>query len=97
MLMRLHQSDIERIAANWPALKLASSSAPDAAGFVMVDVPALPEFERAKSGMGDRLALFLHRLGFRKWQGCGCAKRQAWLNRFGQNMAMVWKRLFDKN
>ena len=32
-------------------------------------------------GLGDTIALGLQALGIRKRKGCGCGKRQAWLNR----------------
>lgn len=34
-----------------------------------------------KIGLGTRIAEFLKRLGIRQKPGCGCAKRQSWLDR----------------
>ena len=33
-------------------------------------------------GMGDIVASVLHRMGVRKKPGCGCERRQKWLNSF---------------
>lgn len=36
-----------------------------------------------KPGWGDKAAAFFKRLGYRQTPSCGCAERQAKLNRFG--------------
>lgn len=45
----------------------------------------------APLGLGDRMCKFLLRLGIRKRPGCGCGRRQAWLNRFGERVARAWR------
>lgn len=47
-------------------------------------------------GLGDRLALFLYHIGIRKWKGCGCAKRQAWLNAAGLHLQNYFNRIKNK-
>jgi hypothetical protein len=48
-------------------------------------------------GLGDRLAAFLRRFSFSRAGGCGCARRQAWLNTAGcRVVAWLKKRGFDK-
>src|SRR5690242_5166216 len=42
----------------------------------------VPEYT-VGSGLGDRVARSLYRLGFQQDASCGCPKRQAWLNRLG--------------
>lgn len=42
-------------------------------------------------GLGDWLASLLYRLGFRKRPGCGCERRQAALNRFGERIARLFR------
>ena len=39
------------------------------------------QLPRNPRGLGDTVALGLHAIGIRKRKGCGCGKRQAWLNR----------------
>jgi hypothetical protein len=47
----------------------------------------------SERGLGDRLAAALIRCGIRGWSGCGCARRRAWLNRFGERIAGLTRRL----
>lgn len=45
-------------------------------------LPTMPDpFPVRPPGLGTRLAHFLKRLGIRQKPGCGCAKRQSWLDR----------------
>lgn len=60
-----------------------------------IQIP-IPELSLKERGLGDWLARMLHRLGFRQRPGCGCAARQAWLNRFGFAVSAFLKSAFDK-
>lgn len=43
--------------------------------------PGLPAVVQPARGLGDTIASILHAVGIRKRRGCGCGRRQAWLNR----------------
>lgn len=43
--------------------------------------PATGRYVPYSCGLGTRIAHFIKRLGIRQKPGCGCAKRQAWLDR----------------
>lgn len=48
-----------------------------------------PTLRKRIKGLGDWIANLLTRIGIRKRPGCGCDKRQAWLNR-------VWFALLER-
>lgn len=59
-----------------------------------------PAYPHAKPGLGDRVAAGLAAVGITKervskaiGRDCGCAKRQAALNKLGQQTAAAFKRL----
>src|SRR5207302_7685407 len=47
-----------------------------------------------KPGWGDALATILKRLGIRPTEGCGCRRRQRWLNQLGRSIERWWGRRF---
>jgi hypothetical protein len=51
-----------------------------------------PEPGTETAALGDRLAALLRRLGLARAGECGCARRQAWLNRQGARLKSLLAR-----
>jgi hypothetical protein len=47
---------------------------------------------RSRRGLGDLAASALRAIGVKKKDGCGCARRQATLNRLFPYSATIWRR-----
>ena len=94
MKLRIQIEHANRTAEGWPDFKAALKSAVHDDGFVIVEVPELKQIEPSISiGLGDRLAAFFQLIGIRKRKGCGCDRRQAWLNAFGFRLKSYLVRL----
>jgi len=88
---------LEVAAANSTAFRMALNSAVPSEDSELLEasLPGLPPAS-LRHGIGDRLASFLYRLGFRKRAGCGCSARQAALNSLDFRVRFFWKRLLAK-
>ena len=85
MLIKLPIEEAREIARNWKEFAEELKYAPVKNGFVEIETPTQ---ETRPVLLGDRLAAFLHALGFRQRPGCGCARRQMWLNRLGRKIGI---------
>ena len=85
MLIKLPIEEARQIAGNWKEVEKALKKSTVVNGFVEIEIPAQ---ETRPVLLGDRLARFLHWIGFRQRAGCGCAKRQMWLNRLGRKFGI---------
>ena len=47
-------------------------------------VPSADARRNCTPGLGDKVASVLSAVGIKKKEGCGCEKRQRWLNEFGR-------------
>lgn len=45
--------------------------------------------EEQIEGLGDMVVWVVGKLGFKPWEGCGCARRRAWLNRHTQSLFLA--------